>query len=78
MPGIVVGVDGSQHSVKSLEWAMREAAISGAPLTIITVNSVIAGLHGAPVVLAGDEPAREQARQVAQEAADKAAATLGG
>ncbi len=34
MPGIVVGVDGSEHSHKVLEWAMNEAALRQAPLTV--------------------------------------------
>jgi len=37
MPGILVGVDGSDHSRRALEWAMREAAHHGAPLTVMTV-----------------------------------------
>jgi nucleotide-binding universal stress UspA family protein len=76
MTGIVVGVDSSEHSQRSLEWAMREAAIRKLPLTVITVNAVVAGFFGSPVVLAADETAREQARQGAQEAADKAALAL--
>ena len=76
MTGIVVGVDSSEHSQRSLEWAMREAAIRKVPLTVITVRAVVAGFFGSPVVLAADEPAREQARQGAQEAADKAALAL--
>lgn len=77
MTGIFVGVDGSEHSQRSLEWAMREAEIRKMPLTVITVHPVVAGYFGAPVILAADEPAREQARQGAQEAADKAAAASG-
>jgi nucleotide-binding universal stress UspA family protein len=77
MTGIAVGVDGSEHSQRSLEWAMREAAIRKMPLTVITVHPVVAGFLGGPVVLAADEPARDQARQGAQEAADKAAAASG-
>ena len=38
MPGIVVGVDGSDHSRRALEWAMREAAHHNVPLTVITVH----------------------------------------
>jgi nucleotide-binding universal stress UspA family protein len=77
MPGIVVGVDGSEHSVRSLEWAMREAGLCNVPLTVITVNPVAAGYFGGPIVLAADEPKLEQARLGASEAADKAAAKLG-
>jgi nucleotide-binding universal stress UspA family protein len=38
MPGILVGVDGSEHSRRALEWAMREAAARGVPLTVMTVH----------------------------------------
>jgi nucleotide-binding universal stress UspA family protein len=38
MPGILVGVDGSDHSRRALEWAMREAAHHGVPLTVMTVH----------------------------------------
>jgi nucleotide-binding universal stress UspA family protein len=38
MPGIVVGVDGSDHSRQALAWAMREAAHHNAPLTVMTVH----------------------------------------
>jgi nucleotide-binding universal stress UspA family protein len=38
MPGIIVGVDGSEHSRHALGWAMREAAQHHLPLTVITVR----------------------------------------
>ena len=34
MPGIIVGIDGSGHSERALEWAINEAAIRNAPLTV--------------------------------------------
>ncbi len=37
MPGIIVGVDGSDHSYHALCWAMHEAALHNAPLTVMTV-----------------------------------------
>ena len=37
MPGILVGVDGSHHSRRALEWAMREAATHQVPLTVLAV-----------------------------------------
>lgn len=77
MAGIVVGVDGSEHSVRSLEWAISEAACRNAPLTIITVQTVAAGYFGSPVVLAADEPLRQQAEQAAKQAAEKALAKIG-
>ncbi len=42
MPGIIVGVDGSDHSRRALGWAMREAAHHHVSLTVMTV-------HPAPV-----------------------------
>jgi nucleotide-binding universal stress UspA family protein len=33
MPGIIVGVDGSDESGQALGWAMREAALRHVPLT---------------------------------------------
>ena len=37
MSGIVVGIDGSGHSERALEWAAREAGLRQVPLTVITV-----------------------------------------
>jgi nucleotide-binding universal stress UspA family protein len=38
MPGIIVGVDGSEPSRRALGWAMREAARHDFPLTVLTVH----------------------------------------
>ena len=38
MSGILVGVDGSDHSRRALSWAMREAAHHHVPLTVMTVR----------------------------------------
>ena len=38
MSGIVVGVDGSDHSHRALIWAMRQAAAQHAPLTVLAVR----------------------------------------
>ena len=51
MPGIIVGVDGSGHSQRALEWAMKEAAIRHAPLTVLAVHE--AGSLAAFVLLYG-------------------------
>jgi len=40
MPGIVVGVDGSATARQALEWAIKEAAIRHAPITVLTVHEV--------------------------------------
>jgi nucleotide-binding universal stress UspA family protein len=38
MSGILVGVDGSDHSRRALSWAMREAAHHHVPLTVMMVQ----------------------------------------
>jgi nucleotide-binding universal stress UspA family protein len=38
MPGIIVGVDGSDNSRRALNWAMREAIQRRLPLTVMTVQ----------------------------------------
>jgi len=78
MPGITVGIDGSDGAHLALEWAMREAAAHHAPLTVVTVHEVLAsGWTGNPVILPPDEPAVEKARHAAEELVAKAAARLG-
>jgi len=77
--GIIVGVDGSGHSQRALEWAMNEAAVRHATLTVLAVDPVaISAWTGAPIRSEADEPGRKQARQAAEAAADKAAGQLGG
>lgn len=77
MSGMVVGIDGSHNSSHALDWAMSEAALRNADLTVITVNSVPAGYwSGQPVTMPGDKERVEEIRTAAQEAVDKVAATL--
>ena len=38
MTGILVGVDGSDHSRRALGWAMGEAVRRHAPMTVVTVR----------------------------------------
>jgi len=38
MSGILVGVDGSDHSRRALGWAIREAAQHHVPLTVMTIR----------------------------------------
>jgi nucleotide-binding universal stress UspA family protein len=67
MPGIIVGVDGSDHSRHALEWAIREAAVRHAPLTVLTVQQATAGYWGGPVLYTDDQDLVKQAREIAQE-----------
>jgi nucleotide-binding universal stress UspA family protein len=78
MAGIVVGVDGSDDAHRALNWAMKEAAIRHAQLTVLAVNEVAASAWtGNPIILPGDEPTVERICQAAEETVAKAAAELG-
>jgi len=77
MPGIIVGVDGSGHSKRALEWAMKEAALRHESLTVITVHQAIKGYYGTAVVNPEDRTLTERARAAAQAEADKVLAELG-
>jgi nucleotide-binding universal stress UspA family protein len=81
MPGILVGVDGSDHSLRALRWAMRHAARLHVPLTVLVVRQdpvrpateIYWGVHAYP------EDARnpEFARKTVQEVVDKVASEIG-
>ena len=76
MSGIIVGVDGSGHSQRALEWAMKEAAIRHAPLTVLTVHEALRGYYGG-ATLYPDDPARtEEARVAAKAEAEEVLAGL--
>ena len=79
MPGITVGIDGSDHSQRALEWAIKEAAIRNTPLTVLAVHQV-AGNHWTsnPEIYPADAPEAEKMRQSAQELVQKLIAASGG
>jgi nucleotide-binding universal stress UspA family protein len=77
MSGIIVGVDGSGHSQRALEWAAREAALRQTSLTVLTVYQALAGWAGGPVVYPGDESDAERARALGQAETDKALEAAG-
>ncbi len=79
MPGIVVGFDGSAHSERSIEWAMKEAALRHAPVTVLAVHPVaISAWSHATLRFPADEGEVDKARAAAQESVDKVASGLGG
>jgi nucleotide-binding universal stress UspA family protein len=79
MPGIVVGVDGSDDAHRALIWAMSEAAARKAGLTVIAVVPTMASAWtGSPVRMAEGDAAVEHARQAAEDAVSKSAAEIGG
>ncbi len=77
MPGIIVGIDGSGHSRRALEWAVREAAIRRVPLTVVTVHEIAVGSWGSGRVDPEDHAAAERARRTAQLEVEKALDELG-
>jgi len=77
MPGIIVGVDGSDHSRHALKWAAKEAAVRHAPLTVLTVQQAVIGYWGSPVLYPGDEDLAEQGRKTAQEETDSVLEKIG-
>ena len=78
MPGIVVGVDGSGHSQRALEWAMHEAAVRHLPLSVLTVHPAIVGYFGGVVTSPQDLELTEQARAAVTAETDKVLAGLDG
>jgi nucleotide-binding universal stress UspA family protein len=78
MPGIVVGIDGSHHSTRALEWALKEATLQHAPLTVLTVHSVPASpWSGNPVLMGGDSEDQEKMLHAAEELTRKVTDQLG-
>lgn len=65
MPGIIVGIDGSERSHKALEWAVREAGIRNAPLTVLTVQQAVDGFFGTTVLYPDDDELTERTRKAA-------------
>ncbi len=76
MPGIVVGIDGSEHSRRALEWAAREAALRRAPLTGLTVHQAVADYWGA-ASLPEDAALAKQALEAAEAETDRALKAIG-
>lgn len=78
MPGIVVGVDGSPNSEHALDWAMQEAAIRHASLTVVAVHAVPKSYWGhIPVVGQADTPALAELRSGVEEMTQHAASRIG-
>jgi nucleotide-binding universal stress UspA family protein len=76
MPGIIVGVDGSGHSRRALDWAIHEAAIRHTPLTVLTVQQAMRSFWAGPMIYPEDTELAENARMLAQEETDEALGEL--
>ncbi len=68
MPGIIVGVDGSEHSLSALDWALSEADLRKTPLTVITVSAIVSGIYGPGYAPADYYPVEEESRAQAEKA----------
>lgn len=72
---IITGTDGSDVSLRAVEWAAREAALRGAPLRIVSVPAMLPrmswGAHSGPPSIA--DLIHEAAEQALTEAAARAA-----
>ncbi len=78
MPGITVGVDGSERSRKALEWAVREAGQHGMALTVLAVHEVASNYWtGSPLEFPEDQPATKAVRQAAEDAVQKMLTQVG-
>jgi len=78
MSSIAVGIDGSHNASRALDWAMSEAAVRNAELTVITVHSAVASAWtGRPVAYPGDEDEVANARKAAEAAVTKIADSMG-
>jgi nucleotide-binding universal stress UspA family protein len=84
MPGIIVGVDGSDHSRYALGWAMREAATHQLPLTVISIHpppvrpltGIYWGLHSLPDNSFDPERARRAVQDFVNEVASETGEAL--
>jgi nucleotide-binding universal stress UspA family protein len=70
MSGIVVGIDGSDHSRKALEWAAREAGMRHVPLTVLAVHQAVTGSFGHVVNYPGDEDLTKKVGDAARQETD--------
>jgi nucleotide-binding universal stress UspA family protein len=81
MPGIIVGVDGSDHSRYALAWAMREAAKHELPLTVMSIHPVpvrpVTGIYWGLRSYSESSFDPELARRAVQDFVDKVASETG-
>jgi nucleotide-binding universal stress UspA family protein len=76
---IVVGVDGSEHAERALDWAIEEAELRGVRLNLVSAWHVPGAVYGAsgfvpPLSESIDETFREVADEVVAAAAERVSA----
>jgi nucleotide-binding universal stress UspA family protein len=77
MSGIVVGVDGSSHSMKSLDWALDEAALRKTSVTVLAVAPAAASIWGITQQFSPSQETQERVKQAAEELVKTAVARHG-
>jgi nucleotide-binding universal stress UspA family protein len=78
MPGILVGIDGSDNSRKALEWAVHQAGVQGTSLTVLGVHQVATNYWtGDPETHPQDATETEVVRRAAEDAVQKAVSQAG-
>jgi len=77
MSGIIVGIDGSGHSQRALEWALKEAALRRLPVTVLTVHQAVRDNLGFIASYPGDLDLTAKAEAAAKAETEKVLADLG-
>jgi nucleotide-binding universal stress UspA family protein len=73
MSGIVVGVDGSAHSMKALDWALDDAALRNTSVTGLAVAPAAASIWGITGQFDPAPETQEKVRKAAEEIVKEAA-----
>jgi nucleotide-binding universal stress UspA family protein len=71
-----VGIDGSGHSQRALEWAFKEAALRRVPVTVLTVHQAVRDNLGFISSSPGDPDLTAEAEAAAQAETEKVLAAL--
>jgi nucleotide-binding universal stress UspA family protein len=70
---IIVGVDGSEHAARALDWAMAEAELRDVALRVVSAWHVPAAAYGAPgFAPTSDRSVQETFKEVAEDNAKAA------
>ena len=77
MSGIVVGVDGSPHSQKALDWAISEAALRNAHLDVVAVAPAAASIWGITGQFSPSQETVDKVNQAAKKVVDEAISSHG-
>ena len=65
---VAVGVDGSEAAAAALDWAVRQAASEGRPLTVVHACGVPGAMHDFEDIVANERGLKSVGRSIAREA----------